>query len=267
MLTKAQVPDVATAPSEGTAIGTGTNSAVTGSTRRDNVRKNRTATNAGSVSTGTSVPPDFRNSFRTQTGETGAAALPAGNDSSTGSNGDSPIGGAVAAFALLGAVLTGTALYPKRHIQFYENDRFDSKTVPIFTVTQMKRFEFPRKRYAMEMSGGTLAVFEKNVFTNVFRRKWWIRLPGGHEFVVKEDSVILSLMRRWVPVIGGFIRTNFVFFDLRNDPEQRKPVGIFKRKIELFDNYLLDLKDDPAFTIPRQVAIGMAILLDTGEKR
>ncbi len=112
-----------------------------------------------------------------------------------------------------------------------------------------------------------MATFEKNVFTNVFRRRWWIILPDGRKFLIKEDSIILSLFRRLVPIIGQFIRTNFVFFDLQNDPNQTRPIGIFKRKFELFDNYMLDLKNDPAFTIPRKVAIGLAILLDTGEKR
>jgi Flp pilus assembly protein protease CpaA len=42
---------------------------------------------------------------------------------------------------------------------------------------------------------------------------------------------------------------------------------MFKRKIELFDNYVLDLSPDPSYSIPRQVAIAIAVLLDTGEKR
>lgn len=169
--------------------------------------------------------------------------------------------------ALLLAVLTGMALYPKRHIRFYRNDN-DTKSAPVFSIVQTRRFEFPHQKYRMEDSAGNLmATFEKNVFTNVFRRRWWIILPDGRKFLIKEDSIILSLFRRLVPVIGQFIRTNFVFFDLRNDPNQTRPIGIFKRKFELFDNYLLDLKDDPAFTIPRKVAIGLSVLLDTGEKR
>lgn len=169
--------------------------------------------------------------------------------------------------ALLLAVLTGMALYPKRHIRFYHNDK-DVKSAPVFTIVQTRRFEFPHQKYRMEDAAGNLmATFEKNVFTNVFRRRWWIVLPDGRKFLIKEDSVILSLFRRLVPVIGQFIRTNFVFFDLQYDPDQTRPIGIFKRKFELFDNYLLDLKNDPAFTLPRKVAIGLSILLDTGEKR
>lgn len=180
---------------------------------------------------------------------------------------ESPLVALGSYLALILAVLTGMALYPKRHIRFYRNDK-DVKSAPVFTIVQTRRFEFPHQKYRMEdAAGNLLATFEKNVFTNVFRRRWWIVLPDGRKFLIKEDSIILSLFRRLVPVIGQFIRTNFVFFDLQYDPNQTRPIAIFKRKFELFDNYMLDLRNDPAFTIPRKVAIGLSILLDTGEKR
>ena len=69
-------------------------------------------------------------------------------------------------------------------------------------------------------------------------------------------------MRRFA-ILGSFIRTNFVF----TDSESHKNLGMFKRKFEIFDNYSLDLSDDISYAIPRQYAIGMAVLLDTWEKR
>lgn len=173
----------------------------------------------------------------------------------------------VGILALLAGTAATMAVFPKRHIRFYENDAFDASTPPEANILQLSRFEFPKMRYRMDdKDGAHLATFEKNVFTNVFRRKWLIVLPDGRKFLVKEDSILLSLLRRFMP-FGNFIRTNFAFYDLQADPEQKRMVGIFKRKFELFDNYLLDLSNDPAFGIPRKVAIGLSILLDTGEKR
>ncbi len=53
--------------------------------------------------------------------------------------------------ALLLAVLTGMALYPKRHIRFYKNDG-DTKSAPVFSIVQTRRFEFPHQKYRMEDS-------------------------------------------------------------------------------------------------------------------
>ena len=54
---------------------------------------------------------------------------------------------------------------------------------------------------------------------------------------------------------------------MKNDTEKGNILGMFKRKIELFDNYTLDLTSDIAYVIPRQSALASAVLLDTGEKR
>lgn len=103
--------------------------------------------------------------------------------------------------------------------------------------------------------------FRKNVFTDIFRKKWHMEFDGKHIEVV-EDSIILGLLRRFMPY-GNLIRTNFIFVDTTS----QDTLWIFKRKFELFDNYSLDLSADTAFRVPRQLSLGMAILLDTWEKR
>jgi hypothetical protein len=106
-----------------------------------------------------------------------------------------------------------------------------------------------------------LAKFKKNIFTDILRKKWELEF-AWKKIIIKEDSIILSILRRIMPY-WNFIRTNFVFIDL----ETWENLGIFKRKFELFDNYLLDLSKDISYKIPRQIALWMAILLDTWEKR
>lgn len=66
---------------------------------------------------------------------------------------------------------------------------------------------------------------------------------------------------------GQLIRTNFIFIDATNDPKSSNIIGYFKRKFEIFDNYMLDMTRDPTYVVPRQFALCMAVLLDSGEKR
>jgi hypothetical protein len=106
-----------------------------------------------------------------------------------------------------------------------------------------------------------VARFRKNLFTDILRKTWHMEFSGKH-YLVKEDSIIMSLLRRFMPY-GQFIRTNFIFIDVTANPDSSVILGYFKRKFELFDNYVLDLSNDASFCIPRQIALCMAILLDT----
>ncbi len=176
--------------------------------------------------------------------------------------------GIVLGFLVGVSVLIGTLIYlsPRRNIEFYyrESDMANSK--PIFMIRQDNKVEFIVRNYTLRNEQGEIiATFRKNVFTNILRRKWHLYFQNKH-FLIKEDSIILSLLRRFLP-FGQYIRTNFIFLNVTTDPDSATIVGIFKRKFELFDNYTLDMSSDPAFTIPRQHALCMAVLLDTGEKR
>lgn len=176
--------------------------------------------------------------------------------------------GIVLGFLVGVSVLIGTLTYlsPRRNIEFYyrESDMANSK--PIFMIRQDNKIEFIVRNYTLRNEQGEIiATFRKNVFTNILRRKWHLYFQNKH-FLIKEDSIILSLLRRFLP-FGQYIRTNFIFLDVTTDPDSTMIVGIFKRKFELFDSYTLDMSSDPAFTVPRQHALCMAVLLDTGEKR
>ena len=81
--------------------------------------------------------------------------------------------------------------------------------------------------------------------------------------VAKEDSIILSLLRRVLGPMYGLLRTNFIFCG----PDGRSVLGEFKRKMTILDRYVLDLKRDRHRKLDRRLALALGVMLDTGERR
>lgn len=153
---------------------------------------------------------------------------------------------------------------PRRHIHFYTDD---SKQNLLFTITQDRILQFPVTSYTLrDEAGQVLASYRKNRLTDFWRRRWRVADATGQPLMTAtEDSIILSLLRRLTGLIVdiAFFRTNFVLYAA--DGEQ--VVGEFNRKLTLFDRYTLDLSEDPDRTIDRRIALGLGVLLDTGEGR
>ena len=115
------------------------------------------------------------------------------------------------------------------------------------------------------------------MFTVAQSRALRERLPGAHTknlfltdtdermvlVVAKEDSLILSLLRRLLGPMLGLLRTNFVI--LR--PNSDTIIGEFNRKLTLFDRYVLDMSADRMHELDRRLAIALGVMLDTGERR
>jgi uncharacterized protein YxjI len=152
-------------------------------------------------------------------------------------------------------------LAKKRHVTFYTSE---DRAVRLLEVIQEKKFEFITATYTVKGADGVvLARFRKNYLYNVIRRKWEIRNPGGTiEWLAREDSIILSLVRRVVP-FAGLHRTNFIF----QPADSQKIVGEFRRRMTILDRYVLDLKADPTHAFDRRVAVALGVMLDTGERR
>lgn len=168
--------------------------------------------------------------------------------------------GAILAFVSLIAV--GVPLSAKRHVTFY---RDASKRDRLIEVLQDKKWQPITATYTVrDFRGKPLARFEKNILYNVIRKRWYINGPDGHlQFIAKEDSVILSLLRRFLGPLFGVLRTNFII--LRPDSED--VIGEFKRKFTILDRYVLDMTGDPQRLMDRRVALALGVMLDTGERR
>jgi hypothetical protein len=158
-------------------------------------------------------------------------------------------------------VVVATKLGKKRHVSFYTSD---DRKVRVLEVLQDQKLHFVNATFTVrDAQGVVVALFRKNYLFNLFRRKWEVLSPGGTvEWVAREDSIILSLVRRVVPFMG-LLRTNFIFQRAGSD----RVVGEFRRKLTILDRYVLDLTADGARALDRRVAVALGVMLDTGERR
>jgi uncharacterized protein YxjI len=166
--------------------------------------------------------------------------------------------GLLAVLALSGCVFV--LLVPKRHVTFY---RDDTKTEKMLEIKQLNKIEFPFANFSiLDTDGALVGSLRKNVLFDYVRRRWQVRNGYGVQVcMAKEDSIILSLLRRTGIPIFAFLRTNFVF--LRGS----EVIGEFNRKFTLLDRYVLDLTADPNRSLDRRIALALGVMLDTGERR
>jgi uncharacterized protein YxjI len=158
------------------------------------------------------------------------------------------------------SVVVFFSLMPKRHISFYTDD---TKTEKMLEIQQMNKLEFPYANFnILDKTGNLIGRFRKNILWDYIRRRWDVMNANGlHLCTAKEDSIILSLLRRTGIPIFLFLRTNFIF--LRGEDV----IGEFNRKLTLLDRYVLDLTADQGRTFDRRLALALGVMLDTGERR
>ncbi len=172
------------------------------------------------------------------------------------------LGVVVILLAPVAFVVVAMALSKRRHVTFY---RDESRTHKMFDVLQDKKVQFPMRTYTVrDASGASLASFKKNYLYNIFRKRWEMRSPSGSVmYVAKEDSIILSLLRRVLGPLFGLLRTNFLITRGESDVV----VGEFKRKLTILDRYVLDLSADRRRDLDRRLGLALGVMLDTGERR
>jgi hypothetical protein len=179
------------------------------------------------------------------------------------------VGGILAVVFLIGSIVltfaVGIILSPKRHIDFYADE---SRTDLLLKVLQDKKFHVIVATYTvLTPAGELLGRMRKNYLYNIFRKKWDVFGAGGEKLAVaREDSLILSLLRRFLGPFFGVLRTNFVILTPGENGQERVR-GEFNRKFTLFDRYVLDVSRDRPRTIDRRLAVALGVLLDTGEHR
>ncbi len=167
---------------------------------------------------------------------------------------------ALGGFAAL--LFVAIALSAKRHVNFY---RDGTRREKLLEVLQDKKVAILNATYTLRDSAGQeLARFSKNYLYNLIRKRWYCHTPDGAILTIaKEDSIILSLLRRFLGPLFGALRTNFILLD----PAGATVLGEFNRKFTLLDRYVLDMSRDTQRAIDRRVALALGLLLDTGERR
>jgi hypothetical protein len=162
------------------------------------------------------------------------------------------------------AVIVGMMLTVKRHITFYDNDRKENRLMEIlqdFKWTPINSFYTVR-----DIDGTVMARLHKNSLYNLIRKRWYCYRPDGSLLcTAKEDSILLSLLRRFLGnlAVWLFMRTNFII--LEGNTEQI--IGEFNRKFTILDRYVLDMSADTQEYLDRRIALAIGVMLDTGERR
>lgn len=162
----------------------------------------------------------------------------------------------------LGIVLV-ILVYPKRHVNMYLDKEKQNQVLKVY---QDQKFAFINHRYTVaDQNENILGIIRKNMLTDIFRKAWRVYDATGDKliFLAREDSIIKSMLRRLMGPMLGLLRTNFVL--LR--PNSEEVLGEFNRKLTLMDKYVLDLSADNNREVDRRLAVALAILLDTGERR
>jgi uncharacterized protein YxjI len=169
-------------------------------------------------------------------------------------------GGVISGLIAVVAVLIWIA--PKRHVRFY---RDETRREQLLEVQQDKKVAFITATYTVvDRDGNLLARLQKNYLYNLIRKRWLCLLPDGAILcVAREDSIILSLLRRLLGPMLGLLRTNFVIHAGESD----RVIGEFNRKFTLLDRYVLDLSADRQRALDRRIAVALGVMLDTGERR
>jgi uncharacterized protein YxjI len=159
-------------------------------------------------------------------------------------------------------IVVAILLSHKRHITFY---RDDTKRERLLEILQDKKAEIITATFTVrDPQGEVLARFRKNYLYDLLRKRWDCFAPDGSLLcVAKEDSVILSLLRRVLGPLFGILRTNFII--LRGATET--VIGEFNRKFHILDRYVLDMRSDPGRLLDRRIALALGVMLDTGERR
>jgi hypothetical protein len=159
----------------------------------------------------------------------------------------------------------GIGLSPKRHINFYSDE---SRTNLLLKVLQDHKWMPITATYTVLTPEETpLGRMKKNYLYNIIRKKWSVHDPEANPILVaREDSLILSLLRRFLGPMFGLLRTNFIILTPGEDGQEQIR-GEFNRKLTIFDRYVLDMSRDRPRTIDRRLAVALGVLLDTGEHR
>ena len=164
---------------------------------------------------------------------------------------------------LFGWFIVAVALSPKRHLKIFKDE---SRRGKLLEVKQISKFHFFTGRYEIyDKRNNLLARLQKNYLYDIIRKRWTCFLPDGSVLcTVKEDSIMLSLLRRIFGTMLGALRTNYIFL---TGTLQADVVGKFDRKFTIFDRYVLDMSADQRHLIDRRIALAIGVMLDTGDRR
>lgn len=143
-------------------------------------------------------------------------------------------------------------------VEVYDDDTKTSLALRVVKEGVVDAFS----RFRVEdAEGSALGSVQRHGLVSLLFRTWTLYDAQGHTIGrVQEDSLAKALFRRFGP-FGEFLKTNFHFY------VNEVLVGRLVRRWTVLDRYVLDLSPDQQGVLDRRLALGVAVLLDTAEKR
>ncbi len=158
------------------------------------------------------------------------------------------------------AKLVRVLLTPYRDIRVYTDE---TEQWQVLLISQDNKFGLYHWYTVHDAAGQPVARAKRHLIKAIWRRGWIAETLDGRPICrVREDSLLLAILRRYLGPLWGLLRTNFdlLFPD-------GTPFGEYNRKFAIRDHYLLNLYGDPEYLVDRRVVLAISILLDTGEGR
>jgi len=151
-------------------------------------------------------------------------------------------------------------LVPPRNIELF---RDEAMTDLAMTIWQESSSPFPHLRYCARTDDGvTIAYFRKSFFGNAGRRRWWILDEHGETIgCAVEDSLVRALVRKLAGGFSSALTTDFLI------QTSGKIVGTITRRALRFYRSVLSLYDSSPYGFDARVAVALAVLIESIERR
>lgn len=151
-------------------------------------------------------------------------------------------------------------LVPPRNIELFRDEEMTDLAM---TIWQESRAPFPSLRYCARTDDGvTIAYFHKSFFGNAGRRRWWILDQTGRRIACAvENGLFRSFVRKFVGGFSSSLTTDFLI-----DAGDRI-VGIITRRATSLYRSVLSLYDRGSCPFDPRVAVALAVLIESIERR
>lgn len=137
----------------------------------------------------------------------------------------------------------------------------DKKTTLVLRVVKEGVLDAFSRFRVEDAQGRMLGSAQRHGLVSLLFRTWTLCDASGHAVGrVQEDSLAKALFRRFGP-FGEFLKTDFHFY------VNEVLVAKLIRRWTVLDRYVLDLTANQQHLLDPRLALGIAVLLDTAEKR